>query len=170
MAKITPSINYEFYTPATSRDLRAGIDFLAAQDLSYPDYRQVWVPKVEHECISGWKTIILARTHGVVIGDVVFQQHKGLARVREIKNLRIYPDFRDRFFAAFLLKQAEKEKPEDYDAIVADVRENQPEIVRFMLRQGYRVIAVQSLYEKDRQEVILAKAKNRDYDIFSLAA
>jgi len=170
MAKTTPNFNYEFYTPATSRDLRAGIDFLAAQDLSYPGYRDVWVPKAEHECISGWKTMILARTHGIVIGDVVFQPHKQLPRVREIKNLRIHPNFRDRFFAAFLLKQAEKEQSNDYDAIVADARENQPGIVNFFLRQGYRVIAVQSLYEKGRQEVILAKAKNRDYDIYSLAA
>lgn len=150
------NFNYSFRTVEDRRDLRKLVDFLANQDLGYPKYDE-WVQRTEFELISGWKTGILALNGGKVVGDLVYQQHKEMSRVREIKNLRICPEIKGRYFARFMLKQAELGLGQDFDLIICDARENQVEPIRFMLDSGYKRVAKLNLYEDHSLDVVMTK-------------
>ena len=76
--------NFNFRTPDTTQDLRQLVNFLMKQDLGYPRYEE-WVQRSEHEVEKGDKTPILAFSDGQLVGDVIYQPHKQLPRLREIK-------------------------------------------------------------------------------------
>lgn len=148
--------DYSFRTAEDLRDVRRLIDFLANQDLGYPRYDE-WVQKAEAELFSGWKTGIMALNGGVVVGDLVFQQHKQLSRVREIKNLRVDPRVSDRYFARFMLKQAEVGLGRDFDLVMVDARKDQSGVRRFFRQSGYSEVAVLNLYDNSSLDVVLTK-------------
>lgn len=148
--------DFAFRSVASTREIKATLDFLARQDLKYPKYDE-WVQRVEAELFSGQKRAALAYSCGVLVGDVIWQPHKQLPRVREIKNLRVSPKARGRYLAQFLLRQAECEDRQDYDALIGDVRENQPSVIRFMQSMGYQAVAKLNLYEENQREVVLFK-------------
>src|SRR3989344_7617874 len=100
------------------KDLRKLRHFLLGQALWYPNYER-WVEDVCIPDISNnWKTAIIAYSNGHVVGDVIFQKHKQLPKTREIKNLRINPDYRRRDLAHFLIRQAEEEDKESFERIL----------------------------------------------------
>lgn len=147
--------DYTFRTAENTRDIRRGFDFLAKQDLGYPRYNE-WLQRIEPEFFSGWKILIMALSESVVVGDLVVQPHKKLERVREIKNLRTHHEFRDRYFARFMLRQAERGLGKDFDLIMADAREDQIGVRRFFRQAGYREVAVVNLYDSI-PDVVLVK-------------
>lgn len=81
----------------------------------------------------------------------------------EPKNLRIHPGLRERYFASFLLRQAEAERPEEYDVLMADARENQTQVRRFLVVKGYREIATANIYEPIKKDVIFVKPNDKRY-------
>lgn len=131
-------------------------NFLRSQPLRYPDY-QDWVTKAKEELLSGYKTSILAFNGRTLIGNLIFQPHKTFPRVREVKNLRVHSQLRGRYFGSFMLRQGEFLDRDSYDAIILDVRSNQLETINVLKSLGYEEIVRAPLYEKNVDEVIMAK-------------
>lgn len=148
--------DFNFRTVEDRRDRLKLIDFLALQDLGYPRYDE-WVQRVDAGIEFGWKTGIIALSQGRVVGDLIYQAHKKMPRVRELKNLRIDPAFENRYFGKFMLRQAEIGLGNDFDLILCDARADQLEVIRFMVSCRYKVVAKLNLYD-DNLDVVLAKS------------
>ena len=150
------SFHFTFRTLDSTKDLKQLVDFLIKQDLGYKKYED-WVQHTESEIDIGYKTAILAFSDSQLVGDLIYQTHKELYRVRELKNMRIHPEFRRRDFAHFMLRQAESENPEEYDAIICDLRADQTPTVNLLLFSGYISIATVNLYDTEKKDVVMIK-------------
>jgi hypothetical protein len=148
--------DFAFCSVQTSKQVKQTIDFLARQDLGYPNYDK-WVQKVEAELFSGYKRAALAYSNGILVGDIVWQEHKQLPRIKELKNLRISSGARGRCLARFLLRQAEVEDSEQFDAFLGDARETQVDLIGLMRDMGYMAVSKLNLYEEGRKDVVLFK-------------
>jgi len=106
---------------------------------------------------------VIGYYNGILAGDIICQSHKDLSRVLdvlELKNIRIHPEVRGRRFASFMLRQVEVEFP--HDLILADARENQRDMISFLLSEGYKPIASSNLYEPNVSDVVMIKVpRNR---------
>ena len=116
------------------RSLDPAMQFIASQNLGYPNYER-WVEKAREELSFGIKHRILNYSNRIVVGDVIFQRHKQLANILEIKNIRIHPELRGRNFASFMLRQAELEMSSK--AVIVDARANQKDMIYFLTSRGY---------------------------------
>ena len=134
--------------------------FLESQSLSYPNYGD-WINRTMADLDSGYKRSIIALSNGVLVGDCVFQPHKQFPRIREVKNLRVHPNLRGRYFGVFMLKQAEVENRGEYDAIIAEIRSNQSEIIEMVRFCGYTELARIPLYESHLEEVVMVRTFER---------
>jgi len=150
------SFNFTFRTPDSTWDLRQLVDFLMRQDLGYPGYED-WVQRAEYEMDRGYKTPILAFSDKTLVGDVIYQAHKQLPRIREIKNIRVHPELRGRAFAHFMLRQAEVENENQYDALIVDARVDQDDIIALLTRNGYVTLGQRALYDSKASDVIMVK-------------
>lgn len=151
------AFNFHFCSIEESGDIGKLVDFLQTQDLGYPHYDH-WVQRTEAELQSGYKQAVLGFSNGHLIGDIVFQPHKQLPRVREIKNIRVHPAVRGRYVAAFMLRQAEVEAKQEYDALLVDARTDQQDIIRLLRGMGFVPIAETPLYDPSVPDIILIKA------------
>ena len=152
------SFNFAFRTVETRKDLLRLLDFLRIQDLNYPNY-QDWVSRTEAELDKGWKTGVIALDCNRVLGDVIWQPHKQLPRVREIKNMRVHPSVRERYFARFLMKQAEVEE-RDYHELVLDLREDHLEkrpLMNMLVSMGYVKLCAVNLYDPNVRDIVMVK-------------
>lgn len=139
------------------RNLDAAMQFITSQNLGYPNYER-WTEKTRGELSSGIKHGILAYSNGIVVGDVVFQNHKELPKILEMKNIRIHPKLRGRNFASFMLKQAELEMFSE--AVIVDARANQKDMIDFLTSQGYFPVAAISLYDSHNKDIVMVKPIN----------
>jgi len=152
------SFSFEFRTVETRRDLTRLLGFIKKQDLHYPRYRD-WIDKTEAEIEMGWKTGVIALSNGRVVGDIIWQPHKEITGIREIKNLRIHPSARERYFAKFLMKQAEAEI-RDYHALMLDLREDHPEkrpLMYMLVSMGYEKLYAVNLYDPNVGDIVMVK-------------
>lgn len=150
----------EICTLSDSKDLKQLTKFLLKQALWYPKYDQ-WVNEV---CIpeidSGSKTTILARQSGNIIGNVIWQSHKQLPKIREIKNLRIDQSFRRRDLAHFLLKQVEIELIDEISGIICDVDNRKLDVIKLLQFSGYKPLYQMPLYCENNVDIIYFKQIN----------
>jgi len=146
---------FEFTDIQSRNELSQLIDFLHRQNLNYPNYDD-WVQRTESEIIRGHKKTILALSGKRIVGDLIYQQHKENPRLLELKNMRVHPNLRDRYFARFMLRQAEAENP-NYDAIICDAPSEFPEIISFMQNCGYTPILSRPLYDNQEPEIVMVK-------------
>ena len=112
--------NFTFGEIGSGKDIGELIDFLSKQSLGYPNYSD-WVQRTEAELLLGYKQAVLAYSEGRLVGDIVHQPHKIIPHVREVKNIRVHPDLRERGFARFMLRQVEI-GARDEEAVVVDTR------------------------------------------------
>ena len=75
--------------------------------------------------------------------------------------MRVHPNLRGRYFGVFMLKQAEAENHEEYDAIILDIRSNQPETIEMVQFCGYTELARIPLYESNLEEVVMVRTFER---------
>jgi len=147
--------DFRFRLVTNRKDLTNLVNFLIKQSLGYPCYED-WVQRAEAEIEGGYKTAILGFSNDYLVADLIFQQHKELPNVREVKNIRVHPDFRRRDFAHFMLRQAEAESP-NYQAIICDVRADRPEAIMLLRFSGYVPIVSVPLYDKKVSDVVMIK-------------
>jgi N-acetylglutamate synthase-like GNAT family acetyltransferase len=138
--------------------LRMLVDFMASQDLDYPHYDD-WLQKTESQLERREKQAVLAFSDGKLVGNLVHQvcRDNGLGNLREIKNLRIHPEVRERYFANFMLKQLYVECENKYEGLILDVRANQKETYNFLVYCGFIPVMNISLYEKNMDEIVMFK-------------
>ncbi len=151
--------DFTFKTLSSNRDLKKLVDFLMVQDLGdsrYPNYED-WVQRCEYELDIGYKTAVLAFSYGKLAGDLIYQPHNEMPSVRELKNLRVDPNYRERNFARFMLRQAEVEDSRSFDLILCDVRASQRPLIYLLTSLGYRTIQTVSLYEPNTLDVVMVK-------------
>lgn len=151
-----PHFDYAFRTADNTRDIVMLRDFLAKQNLGYTRYDE-WIQRCENDLFSGYKTAIMAFSDSRLVGDLIFQPHKELKRVRELKNMRVLPELQGNYFARFMLKQAEKGLGIDFDLLMCDVRARETAIRKFMISAGYRETALISLYDNNAEDVVMLK-------------
>ena len=151
------SFNYSFVSVEDKKRADALIKFLAYQDLGYPRFDE-WREKVRWQIIQGDKKAILALSNGVIVGDGVYQRHKTLPGVIEVKNVRILPDFGLRGFARFVFRQIELDALEmEAYGLIGDVREDQVETRAALRNMGFREVAGLSLYDSSCLDVVIFK-------------
>ena len=152
-------MDFQFRTIQDREDLVRLIGFIREQSQGYSNY-QDWVSRTEAEIDMGYKTGIIALNCNHVVGDIIWQPHKELPRIREIKNMRVHPSVRGRYFARFFMKQAEAENPGDYDELMLDLREDHPDkipLMRMLTSMGYEKIFAASLYDSNVKDIVMVK-------------
>lgn len=154
VCKMPIDFNFRSVEPG---NLDAAMQFIASQDLGYPNYGR-WTEKTRSELSSGIKRGILAYSNGVVVGDVISQKHKELPNILELKNIRIHPKLRGRNFASFMLRQTELETSSE--AVIVDARADQKDMIDFLTSQGYFPIAAISLYDSHNKDMVMVKPRN----------
>lgn len=139
------------------KEVNLAVDFLSKQPLTYPKYQE-WVGRTEAELFKGYKHALLAFLDGHLVADLVWQPHKQVSRLMEIKNLRVHEKVRQRDFGRFLLKQVETVP--GYAGIICDVRAAETGIRDFMVRCGYSIAAQLPLYDSDQADLVMVKTLN----------
>lgn len=148
--------SFTFKTLDSIMDIKTLVDFISKQDNNYPNYQE-WVQRTEYELYIGYKKAILALSYGQLVGDLIYQSHKELPRVRELKNLRVNPNYRVRNFARFMLKQAEVEDPGSFDLILCDARVSQKSLIHMLTSLDYKTMQTVSLYDQNTLDIIMVK-------------
>jgi hypothetical protein len=160
------SFYFTFTTLEDIKELKLLINFMASYNLGYPHY-DGWIQKTENQLERGDKQAILAFNEGKLVGNLVYQvcRDNGLGNLREIKNCRIHPKMKDRYFATFMLKQLYTESKEKFDGLICDVRANQEETYNFLICNGFIPITKIQLYEKNMDETIMFRPlkENSEY-------
>jgi len=74
--------------------------------------------------------------------------------------MRVHRSVRERYFARFLMKQAEAEDKRSYDIMMCDLREDHPEkipLIRMLTSMGYRKIHAVNLYDPNVRDIVMIK-------------
>ncbi len=160
------SFNFTFTTLEDIKQLKSLMDFMASQNLDYPHYDK-WLQKTESQLEKEEKQAILAFNEGRLVGNLVHQvcRDNGLGIIREIKNLRIHPDVKERYFASFMLRQLYVECEDRYKGLLVDVRANQKQTQDFFISQGFIPIMNIPLYEKNTEEVVMFKPLEKESEM-----
>lgn len=152
--------NFSFRQVDSRKDISLLVEFILKQALGYPGY-EGWVERTGYEIGSGYKHAILAFSDNRLVADTIYQPHKQLPRIMEVKNLRVHPEVEGRYFAKFMLRQAERENKGKYDALLVDVRTDRPEIVRFLRSEGYQPLIKSPLYDTNAEDLTMVKCLNK---------
>jgi hypothetical protein len=147
--------DFKFRFLEDEKELRQLKKFLVEQSFNYPNYED-WVERTIPEIDCGYKKTILAFSDDILIGDLIFQPHKTLPRILELKNMRIHQDLKRRYFGFFMLRQAEAES-KNYDAIICDTRSDRLDVLNLMKLSGYIEISRIPLYDSNVEDVVLWK-------------
>ena len=155
-------VHLEFKTLGDQKELHLLGRFVEGQQLWYPNYT-TWVHTV---CIpeldSGYKSAIICWHHGMIVGNIIFQKHKELPGVMELKNVRVDPNFRGEAIGYFLLRQSEKEAREHrYTMTMADIDVRQKDMVALLRMAGYQTLGKEHLYSDDALDVIMVRELTR---------
>lgn len=130
--------------------------------IDYPDFDD-WIAKVHAQLKSEEKRAVLAFVGGVVAGAVVYQRHQTRSDTLEVKNLTVRPDVQGRFFASFLMRNAEVEGASDYGirSVVVDAKARNLAIRAFLHKNGYQALGVEDLYGRGAGEDVVYSKRLR---------
>lgn len=153
------SFDYRFRFLEDEKEIKELRGFLLSQTLNYPNYGD-WVERAINEIDLGYKKTILAFNDDTIIGDLIFQPHKNLPKVIELKNMRIHPEFKRRYFGYFMLRQAEVES-KNYKMIICDTRSDRIDVLNLLKLCGYKEVSRIPLYDSNAEDVIMSKTLNK---------
>jgi ribosomal protein S18 acetylase RimI-like enzyme len=154
------SFDFSFRSLQDEGELPELETFLRNQSLGYPGY-QDWITKAIWQILNEDKKVILFYSGRTLVGDLIFQKHRDFERVREVKNCRVHPELRDRYCGTFMFRQVEEIDKNSYDAIILDVRSNQPGLINTAKSLGYEELLRVPLYERGIDEVVMGKRFER---------
>lgn len=141
---------------SSTADISLVKDFMIEQSLGYPNY-EAWVERASHEMDAGYKQAVMAFYNGKMVGDIVFQPHKEIDKILEIKNIRVHEEVRGRNVANFMLKQIEFNFKNKYDAFIVDAPKEKQDIKGLLLSTGYVPIVSVPLYSNQSVDIIYAR-------------
>ena len=78
--------------------------------------------------------------------------------------MRVDPRLHGRYFGMFMLRQAEKENPSDFDAIICDTRSDRPDVLGMLTLAGYEILLKAPLYDQNVEDIVLIRALERTPD------
>ena len=90
------SFDFRFKFLEDEKEIKKLRKFILEQSFNYPNYED-WVERAVAQIDLGYKKTILSFSDEVLVGDLIFQSHKTLPRVMELKNMRIHPDLKRSF-------------------------------------------------------------------------
>lgn len=152
--------SFHFESLERTLELKQLLSFLNSQDLGYPKYHD-WVEKSEHELDKGYKSAVLGLSDGKIVADLIYQPHKSVPLLTEIKNVRVDNRFSTRYFASFMLRQVEFESRKEGNlGLICDSRLDRTDLIGFMLSRNYRQLTILPLYESEKADVVLVKVFN----------
>src|SRR3989338_10937063 len=157
------SFNFQFRFAEGRKEVDQLARFLLLQPFGY-SYYEDWVDRTMEQLLLGYKSCILAFSDGALVGDLVYQPHKEFPRIRELKNMRVDPRLHGRYFGMFMLRQAEKENPSDFDAIICDTRSDRPDVLGMLTLVGYEILLKAPLYDRNVEDIVLIRALERTPD------
>lgn len=131
--------------------------------VDYPDF-DTWAQKVHTQLKRGGKRSLVALVNGQVVGVVVYQRHTNYPNTLEIKNITVRPDQRGRHIASFMLRNAEIEGVQDFQAssVILDAKASNTSFRVFVIGQRYRPMAEMDLYGLGSgKDVVYRKALSR---------
>lgn len=131
--------------------------------VDYPDFGD-WVQKVWAQLKREEKRALVGLSGGRVVGAVVYQRHRELPGILEVKNLTVRPDVQGRHVASFMLRNAEVEGGRDYGSseVLVDAKARNLAIRAFLLRNGYSVLGTSDLYGlRAGDDVVFRKTLSR---------
>jgi len=162
------SFNYEFKYAESKKEIDGVVSFILTQPLGYPNFED-WVERSRQELLYGNKRAIVAFSDGFLVGDAIFQPHKGTFGdskqndlpsfgFTELKNVRVHPKLRKRYFGAFMIRQVEAESQnENMGGVIVDTRSDRRDIISMLRQSGYKEIARAPLYDESAEDVIFVK-------------
>lgn len=151
--------DFSFRSLADRRELRQLVDFITGQDLGYPGYDS-WVQRAESELDEGYKKAILAFSGRNLVGDAVYQEHKNVKGIVELKNLRVHPELRKRYFARFMVEQVVAEN-QNAEAILCDTRTDKTTL-DFLSACKFVPLLCIPLYNKDVPDITMIRFLGRE--------
>lgn len=113
----------------------------------YPDV-EAWAERSIVEIRDGRKFIMVAFRRRNVIGSIIFQHHKTIPGVLEIRRISIQPGEQGRGVAAFLLRCVEMRGLEELGCttVWVDTKARNTAMCRFLEARGYELIGLFDLY------------------------
>lgn len=145
-------MDFRFSTEESVRRADEIADYLRGPRLwiprsDYPDFED-WLSRAHTQLKREEKRAVVATTAGRIAGVVLYQRHRSLRGVLEVKNITVRPDVRGRLFASFMLRNAEVEGVADFrcSSVVVDAKAGNVEVRRLLLGEGYRPSATSDLY------------------------
>lgn len=161
-------MDFRFTTDESVRRADEVADYLRGPRLwiprtDYPDFEE-WLSRAHSQLKREEKRAVLALDSGRIAGVVLYQEHRGLPGVLELKNISVRPDVRGRHFAAFMLRNAEVEGVRDFGtrSVVVDAKSGNRGIRSLLLGAGYRPSSVIDLYGLDSgKDVVYSKTTAR---------
>ncbi len=145
-------MDFRFTTEDSVRRADEIVDYLRGPRLwipraDYPDFDE-WLTRSHSQLKREEKRAVVALSCGRVSGAVLYQRHRSLSDVLELKNITVRPDLRGRHFAAFMLRNAEMEGVRDFGCSVSviDAKSGNLGVRRLLLREGYRPLTITDLY------------------------
>ena len=148
--------DFNFSSFQDVRQLRQLIDFIHTYDLGYPNYHS-WVERAEAELSSGYKNAIIASSNGKIAGNLIFQPHKEIPSMVEIKNFRVDHRVRGRNFATFMFRQLEIESAGRYHGLISDVRQEQRDMANLFYKVGFKPAFNLPLYDNHDTDIVVVK-------------
>jgi ribosomal protein S18 acetylase RimI-like enzyme len=124
----------------------------------YPDFLD-WADRTYKELKKEGKRAMIALYNNDIVGVSIYQKHKKYDDALEIKNLTVRPDQRGRYVASFLLRNTEIEGSNDFKTgyVLADAKAKNFQIKSFLLRNHYRILERDDLYQLGAGEDIIYK-------------
>ena len=162
----------DFYFTSDFHSSKKLVEFLAGDRLwiprtDYPDF-MYWLDKVEVELESGQKQSIVAFYQKKLVGAILFQKHKQIPSVLELKNLTVLQEAGGRFVASFLIRNAEVEglKTMQCLSVMGDAKRTNHAITDLMLKNGYNIVSDLDLYHlgRDRDNLFFKEVKSGSCD------
>jgi len=142
-----------------SDEIRRLYDFIKRFPLDYPGYES-WLEKCFRELNEGYKKAFVCGVDSTIIGEIIFQPHKEIPDVLEIKNIRVEPEYQGRkVFSRLLDKTEEYAVRNKFRKIICDTHSNNDEMINVLRKNGFVAEREECLYD-DRLETILIKPIN----------
>ncbi len=145
-------MDFRFTTGESVRRADEIADYLRGPRLwvprtDYPDFDE-WLLRAHAQLRNEEKRAVLALDRGRVAGVVLYQAHRTLPGVLELKNITVRPDVRGRHFASFMLRNAELEGSADFgcSTAVVDAKAGNRGVRHLLLGAGWRPAGTSDLY------------------------
>lgn len=130
-------------------------EYIKLFHLNYPNYNW-WVKKCKKELKSGYKKVYYIQKDLNISGVLIFQRHKKIDNILEIKNFRVSLMDKKKGIGSLLYDSLEQyAKKHNFKTILVDTHSD--EMIDFLLGKGFNIIEKEKLYSPLQIETILQK-------------